>query len=138
MAFPPRLEDLQGTDGSIVVPARVSAALVRIITIAVRYAREYRDAQINTDMVVLLDAITESAKAAGSVVGTTVSGRRNIDSADEALTVSEAAARCDCSPRAIRKAIMARRLVAQPFGSQWLIWGSDLEDFRFGKGRKVS
>lgn len=135
--FPPVPADYVRSDGALVVPARVAEEFLRVFTRGVLYSRA-KGIPVNTDMVVVLDALQRAAMAedaAGSDLGTMVGGPVNVVVADVPLvTAGQAAERLGCTARAITKAIGNGTLLGRKVGHQWLIREQDLDTYRFGKG----
>jgi excisionase family DNA binding protein len=137
MSFPPELKDYARLDGAVVVPARVAGDLMRLLTLGVTEGRR-RGIPVNTEMMVVLDAIQSAAIAedsrSGSVVGTMVGDPVSLEMTDEPLVTSgQAALRLGCTARAITKAIACGRLLGRKVGNQWLIAEHDLETYRYGR-----
>lgn len=131
--FPPRLEDLQLPDGSLLVPARVAARMLKLLELGVVAARQRGAASaVNLDMEIVLDALHEAAEEAGSGTGTTVLVERRLDASGKLLGTQGAADRIGCSERAVRKAIAEGRLNAVRVGRAWLIGERELDWYRFG------
>jgi excisionase family DNA binding protein len=135
--FPPVLDDYVRRDGAVVVPARVAEAMIRLLTLGVTEGR-LKGIPVNTDMVVVLDALQRAAMAedaVGSDLGTMVGDPVSVVVADVPLvTAGQAAERLGCTARAITKAIENGKLLGRKVGHQWLIREQDFDTYRFGKG----
>jgi excisionase family DNA binding protein len=131
--FPPRPDDYRRADGSVVVPARAVERLLKLLELGVVAARQRgMGGAVNTDMVIVLDALQEAAGDASSAIGTTVPDSSTLEVSGKLLTAQGAADRIGCSARAVRKACTEGRLRAVQVGRSWLIEENDLERFRYG------
>lgn len=137
MAFPPEVSAFVTTEGEVIVPPRVAAKMLRLVTLGVMDARR-RHIPIDLDMLVVLDAMnvaTLAAERAGSAVGTGAAEGRRVDDAATLRPVSEVADAMGCSTRWVRKEITSGHLPARRVGSRWLIADSDFETYRHAQRR---
>jgi excisionase family DNA binding protein len=131
--FPTRPDDYRRPDGSVVIPARVVERMLKLLELGVVAARQRgMGGAVNTDMVVVLDALHEAAERPSSAIGTTVPGSRSLEVSGKLLTAQSAADRIGCSSRAVRKACTEGRLRAVQVGRAWLIEEGELERWRYG------
>ncbi len=136
MAFPPEVSAFVTAEGEVVVPPRVAAKMLRLVTLGVMDARRLRHIPIDLDMLVVLDAMnvaTLAAERTGSAVGTGVGEGRRVDDAATLRPVSEVADAMGCSTRWVRKEIASGHLPARRVGSRWLIADSDFETYRHAR-----
>jgi excisionase family DNA binding protein len=124
-------------DGTVTVPPRVAAKMLRLVTLGVLDARK-RGIAIDLDMLVVLDAMnvaTLAAERPASATGTTVAGSVTVDgdAGSVLLSTDQAAARIGCTPRAVRAAIGRGQLRAtRPGGRAWVIRANDLDHYAHG------
>lgn len=119
-------------DEDLVIPSRVVTRLLAII----EFARARGGSAVAVDVNVVMDALQQSQAAAtaeSSATGTIVGTPSRLVSTDELLSVRTAAARLQCSERAITKALSEHRLAGTKAGGrEWLIRAEDLDQYRFG------
>lgn len=135
MAFPPEVSAFVNADGTVIVPPRVAAKMLRLVTLGVMDARR-RHIQIDMDMLIVLDAMnvaTIAADRASSGAGTSDGGDRRVDGAVTLRPVSEIADALGCSDRWVRKEIESGHLPARRVGGRWLVADSDFETYRHGR-----
>lgn len=123
----------------MVVPPRVAGAAIRLLTLGVLEGRK-RGVDVNSDMVVVLDALQEAAEREENrrraARGTTVVGAVRLAVSGEGMTSAEAARLVGRDVRTIRKALESGRLVGRKVGRDWLIFETDLD--HYAHDRKAS
>jgi excisionase family DNA binding protein len=123
---------VHGIDGSVRVPGRIAAFLVRRAGLSdLRLSMRGLDPELDAalEALVMAAAAWRQQRAAASDLGSE-QGKRPDVPAGSALTATEAAALLGVSSRAIRLAIAESRLDARTSGGVWLIDRDDLERYR--------
>jgi excisionase family DNA binding protein len=123
---------LHGLDGSVRVPGRIAAWLVRRAGLSdLRLSMRGVDPELDAVMeaIVMTAAAWRLQRGATSDLGSE-QGKHPDVSSGSTLTTTEAADLLGVSSRAIRLAIADSRLDARASGGVWLIDREDLERFR--------
>jgi excisionase family DNA binding protein len=123
------------SSGTVVIPADVAgevlAALIRDMT-----TRARRDGLLVSDqarrlLYALHEAAEEYDRAGPSVTGTVLAEPATLGP-EVMVTVREAAAALECSPRWVRRLVAAGRLRARRSGRVLLVHAGDLQTYRKG------
>lgn len=132
-----RLNALLRPDGSVVVPARLTGWVRRLLEPALADIRRAgRGGSLAFDVLETLDALERSEV---SVSGTIMPGQDKImvssecEASEVFMVSAHAAEQLGCTDRAIRRALQEGRLRGRKLGREWLISQHDLDEYRFGK-----
>jgi excisionase family DNA binding protein len=123
---------VHGLDGSVRVPARIAAFLVRRAGLSdLRLSMRGLDPELDAalEALVMAAAAWRSGRRSSADHGTELVKRPDV-STDSPLTTADAAQLLAMSARGIRAAILGGRLRATRAGDVWLIDPSDLERYR--------
>ena len=134
-SLPPEYARLVRSDGSVVVPAGVADAVVRLLVLGLTEAQHANaGGRVSPQMMDVLHALNAAAiredemSARGRDYSS--SGKINV-SVQNLLTPQEAAALLQCTDRQVRRLCEQGKLPARKLGQHWLIAEPDLDKYRF-------
>lgn len=130
-----RLNVLLGADGVVRTPARLAGWVRSLVVADLAALRRSGRVVRGLDVLEFLDALR---LAEVSENGRVVGGGGSIGVGDGVgfLTSARAAELLECDARSVRRACQEGRLRGRRLGHEWLIAEGDLDEFRFGKGKR--
>ena len=139
----PPLRRVRRLDGSVLVPAGAAAEMLRVLVVGLTEIARRDGGEVSAGMHRLLYALHDAAEQhdqrtaapvpapAGAATGSDPNTRASVD-----LSIDEAAARLECSPRWVRQLVSTGRIQGRRAGQRaWLVDADDFERYRRGLTR---